>query len=142
MSVGGFGVSSDIDPGVDVGSAPEMPDERRTFQTPDIPDTVLAKRILLIEGKVDFVQTTVCGDLFHNLFRIRWAIRRQQVMHYRLYQLSLVFGEFSNCNAGECPAWTLQCNLALSRGFFDERNVPLLAVESMEHLVGALSLHP
>src|SRR5579871_4486797 len=50
-------VVGDIDPDVNVRAAAEIPDERRPFQSPVVPDAVVADARVLVEGQAAVIQT-------------------------------------------------------------------------------------
>ncbi len=49
----------EVDPGVYVRCASEVPDEGRTFQTPDIPLLVAAQIFVLVELQMNPIETAV-----------------------------------------------------------------------------------
>src|SRR5579872_53602 len=131
-----------VDPGVDVRRAAEVPHQRWALQPPDVPRSVLAERILLVEREVDLVETAVRVDLGHHLLRVRWPVRREQVVHYVLHEVALVGGELSDRDAREVAVRPLQVDFVLCRSLVYERHGPLLAVQRLEHGVCAAPLFP
>src|SRR5262245_35046650 len=64
---GSSGFPGDVQPGVNVRRAPEIPDERRALEPPDVPDAVVADVSFLGVRQAHFVGTARRLDTFANL---------------------------------------------------------------------------
>src|SRR5262249_11462982 len=67
-----------VDPDVDVRLAPEIPDERRTFQTPVVPFAVVADIAFLVEGQAARIQAALLFHAILHLVLILFAVRLDQ----------------------------------------------------------------
>src|SRR5579863_176424 len=83
----------DIDVGVDVGGAAEMPDEGRAFEAPDVPDLVFANVGGFVEGQVQLVQAAAFLEDLDRLFNVFGAVRREDDFHHLFDEALLVCRE-------------------------------------------------
>src|SRR5437588_1325011 len=111
-------VAGDVDVGVYVRSAAEVPDEGWPFQPPDVPDLVGADVVVLVESNVHLVEAAARLEAAHRFLHILLAVGREQLVHDLLDQLLLVVRELGNGDTGE-----LRLGAANLHGVFPRRLV-------------------
>ena len=86
---------------MDVRSATEVPDERGTLQTPDIPFLVASQILVLVEREVDALQAAIGLQGIHRFLHVSLTVRSQQLTHDFVDEAALVRRELTGGDAGE-----------------------------------------
>ncbi len=131
---------SDIDIRMHVRRTSIVPDERWTFNSPDIPGLVAADIFLLIEGHVQLIDAARFLQDLHDFVDILFAIRSQENAERFFHELFLIGLQFRHLNTGELTAFALDLHRSFSRGFFQQSFRRLLRSQRLEHSIGLLSL--
>ena len=133
---------SDVDPHVHVGCAAEMPDERRPFQSPDVPHLVVADVLVDEVGHFELFQPTLGVHTLRDFVLIAFAEgfdqRSQQVLNaFLLFRIEVGHGDPGNlfCIAFESDTIFRWClgNPGLGA---------LVFVERLVHAIGDQGLFP
>ena len=76
---------------MDVGSAAVVPDKCRPFQTPVVPDAVVADIVVLVERDSAGIQTAMSSEALASLFAVNRAVRlKQQIENFADVSLLIV----------------------------------------------------
>src|SRR5947209_6416454 len=73
-----------VDPDVNVGRAAEVPDERRSFEPPAVPDLVVAQVAFLVEGQRAPVETALGLQAGGDFIAVRLTIGLDQLLQHLL----------------------------------------------------------
>ena len=95
------GIGGDIDPNVNVWRAAEMPDERRPFQPPIVPHTVLTDIAVRVEDEAALVEAALFLEALAHFALVLGAKGLQQELQNLLQFLLLVGGQFGDGNTGQ-----------------------------------------
>ena len=128
---------------MDMRLAAEVPDERRTFQTPVVPDSVFAKVTFLVKGESAGIQTALDFQATRDFVLVGLAERFQQQLQDGLQVFLLVRREVGDGDAVELSIRSAKPNQLFGRhAIRDQRLLALFAVEYLVQLVGCKRLMP
>lgn len=138
------GLASNVRPGVDMGSAAEIPDHGGAFELPDVPDAVVSDIAPAVEGHVKVLET-VFVDVFHGFLPFRFAEGSEEIIEDTFDEVLLIGGHFGDGNAIEAFLLAGQFNglvSPLGASPLEEGVFALFAVEGFEDFVCPEGLIP
>ena len=127
---------------MDVRRAAIVPDERRAFDPPAIPDLVAADVAVAVERQAAGVQAALLCQECLGLLAIALAIRVEQLFEDLGDQILLIARHAGDRNARKLSAGALEGNARLARQLVHQRGGALFLVEHFVHAVGGQRLVP
>src|SRR5215213_10132406 len=85
--------AADIDPGMDVGRAAEVPEHGGAFDLLDVPYPVVPDVFVLVESHVEVIEPAGFDQL-HGFVGVCLAERRQEIGHHLAHVVLLIAGQF------------------------------------------------
>ncbi len=105
-----------------VRSATEIPDERRAFQSPAIPDAVVADVAIAVEGQRASVEPALRLQAIGDFVSIALAIRLDEDLQHLLDFFALIGRQFSYGDAREASLGTTEADGGFVGQLFDQRD--------------------
>ena len=133
-------LDADVDVGVDVGRAAEVPDESGSFESPDVPDFVLGQIALLVKGQVEFVEPAGLLQHGRHFVHVLLAVRLENRLDRLFDQLLLIARQLPNSQSGEFSGGALKQHSVFAGGFLQQSFFALGRVQGRKDLVGFLRL--